>query len=107
MGGPNPDRIPLARRRGFCESVTDMAANGWDVISNCDRCGLSMRVNLRTVARMKGAGFSLWNRKVRCRRIGCTGWTGFQARAPGMNWHEPLTAPWPAGKPPKDAGNAS
>lgn len=78
-----------------------MEAQGWDLISRCDQCHLMMRVNLRVVARVKGADFSLWNQKARCRRIGCQGWTSFQARAPGMHFHAPLEAPWPAGKPPK------
>ena len=101
MGGPNPDRIPIRRRRGQCETVSQMHAQGWDVISCCDRCGLLMRVNLRLVARIKGPEFSLWNQKTRCRRIGCLGWTSFQGRAPGMDGHQALAAEWPAGRLPK------
>ena len=101
MGGPNPDRVPLMQRRGACETVAQMAAQGWDVISRCQECGLMMRVNLKVIARLKGSDFSLWNQKVRCRRIGCQGWTGFQARAPGMHYHQMLEAPWPAGRLPK------
>lgn len=33
------------------------------------------------------------------RREGCTGVVAFQAKAPGMNWHEPLDAPWPHSQP--------
>jgi hypothetical protein len=98
LGGPNPDRIPLMHRRGGCETVGQMARQGWDVISRCQDCGLMLRVNLAVIAKVKGPGFSLWNRKARCRRIGCQGWTSFQARAPGMHYHEALDAPWPKGR---------
>lgn len=103
MGSRNPDRVPLAYRRRKCESVADMAAQRWDVISHCRKCELMMAVDLRMIARVRGPNFSLWNRKSRCRRIGCGGVVEFQAKAPGMNWHEALEAPWPDGVPPRTA----
>lgn len=54
-----------------------------------------MRVNLRAVMKVAGPRLSLWNRKARCRRLGCLGFVEFQARAPGMEMHEALSAPWP------------
>jgi hypothetical protein len=87
------------QRRGHCETVSQMIKQGWDVISRCDHCGLMMQVNLRVVAVVRGGDFSLWNKKTRCRRIGCQGWTSFQARAPGMHYHQELAAPWPVGRP--------
>ena len=99
MGSRNPDRVPLSYRRRKCETVADMMAQGWDVISNCRKCGLMMTVDLRMIARVRGARFSLWNRKTRCRRVGCGGVVEFQAKAPGMNWYENLDAPWPEDKP--------
>jgi hypothetical protein len=100
MGTRNPDRVPLAYRRRRCETVADMIDQGWDVISRCRRCELLMTVDLQMIARVRGPAFSLWCRKSRCRRIGCTGVVEFQAKAPGMAWHEALEAPWPDGKPP-------
>lgn len=88
----NPARIPLAARRPVCESVDDMRRLGWDVISRCPTCGLVMRVDLSALATLRGPSFSLWNRKARCRRLGCTGHASFQARAPDMAWHDELRA---------------
>jgi hypothetical protein len=80
-------------RRDKCESVEAMGREGWDVISRCQTCGLIMQVNLSLIIRVRGPGVSLWNRKERCRRLGCTGWVEFQGRAPGMAMHETLSAP--------------
>ena len=95
MGTKSPARIPLAMRRRGCETVEQMQRAGWDVVSHCTRCGLVMRVNLRAVMKVAGPRLSLWNRKARCRRLGCLGFVEFQARAPGMEMHEALSAPWP------------
>jgi len=65
----------------------------WDVISKCAECGLLMQVDLGLIIRVSGPATVLWNRKARCRRLGCLGWVEFQARAPGMVMHEALTAP--------------
>jgi len=92
MGHRNPDRVPISYRRAKCETVEQMQRDGWDVISKCMTCGLVMQVDLGLVARVRGPGVSLWNRKDHCRRLGCTGRVEFQARAPGMGWHEALTA---------------
>jgi hypothetical protein len=80
-------------RRDKCESVEAMRREGWDVISRCQQCGLIMQVNLALIIRVRGPGVSLWNRKERCRRLGCVGWVEFQGRAPGMAMHEVLSAP--------------
>jgi hypothetical protein len=92
MGQKNADRIPLSYRRARCETVEAMRRDGWDVISKCGGCGLVMQVDLALVARISGPETSLWNRKARCRRLGCTGVVEFQARVPGVAWHEPLRA---------------
>ncbi|MET0295361.1 MAG: hypothetical protein ABW042_10130 [Phenylobacterium sp.] len=86
----NPARIPLAARRATCEGVEAMRRQGWDVISHCPACGLTMRVDLAALAILKGSDFSLWDRRARCRRIGCAGYASFQARAPDMSWHDAL-----------------
>ncbi len=98
MGHRNPDRVPISIRRQRCETVAQMQRDHWDVISHCEKCGLSMVVDLALVARVTGPETSLWNRKNRCRRIGCQGWVEFQAKAPGMVMYEPLAAPDPRGE---------
>lgn len=88
--------MPLIVRRAKCETVTEMMRQRWDVIAVCQRCGLTMEVELGTIAKVCGPGFSLWNRKARCRKVGCTGHVEFHAKAgDGMLWHEPLRAPDP------------
>jgi hypothetical protein len=101
MGRTNPDRIPIRDRRRFAETVGQMQAQGWDVIARCDHCRVLLRVDLRVVIQTRGAGFSLWNRKTRCRVVGCTGWASFLGRPPDLTTHRPLSAPWPEGRPPK------
>lgn len=93
--------MPLRVRRARCETVFDMLTQHWDVISKCRTCGLIMRVDLWAILRLRGPKTSLWNRKARCRRLGCPGVVEFQARAPGMGWHETLEAPWPEGSRPE------
>jgi hypothetical protein len=95
MSTVKPDRIPIAMRRRGCETVELMLRAGWDVIACCDTCQLIMRVSLPTLIRIKGPKFSLWNRKARCRRFGCVGFVEFRGRAPGVETHSPLNAPWP------------
>lgn len=90
MGQTNPDRVPLLARRRRCETVADMIRERWDVISVCDRCGLMMTVSLKVIAAVRGRDLSLWNQHARCRRIGCSGWVDFRAKAPGMVMHEDL-----------------
>jgi hypothetical protein len=77
-----------------------MIEQRWEVLAKCGKCELLTRVDLRVVAKVRGSTFSLWNQRSRCRRVGCMGVVSFQAKAPGMNWHEPLDAAWPDGKPP-------
>lgn len=93
MGHKNADRVPLAFRRTRCPTIGDMQRERWDVISSCQTCGLVMRVDLSAMIRLRGPSVSLWNRKARCRRVGCGGYVEFQAKAPGMSIHEPLAAP--------------
>lgn len=82
-------------RRQKCETVGAMRRERWDVLSKCQACGLLMRVDLDLIIQVRGPGVSLWNRRARCRRLGCTGWVEFQAKAPGMAMHEALTATEP------------
>jgi hypothetical protein len=71
-----------------------MRAAGWDVISYCRACHLTMRVNLKLVERISGPETVLWNRQSKCRRIGCSGTVEFQGRAPELMTHIRLFAQW-------------
>ena len=53
MGHKNPDRVPLSYRRVRCETVADMQAQGWDVVSKCRTCGLTMQVDLDLIAALE------------------------------------------------------
>jgi hypothetical protein len=77
-----------------------MIEQRWDVLAKYTKCELLTRVDLTVVARIRGPDFSLWNRRSRCRRVGCTGAVAFQAKTHDMTWHEQLDAPWPDGRPP-------
>lgn len=90
MGQRNPDRVPIAQRQHQGCDVAAMAKAGWDVLSECRRCGLIMQVDLQLIARVSGPRTSLWNRHARCRRLLCPGVVEFKAKAPGMGWHERL-----------------
>lgn len=92
MGHKNADPVPLSYPRVRCETVADMQAQGWDVISKCRKCELTMHVDLDLIAWRTGSKTSLWNRTARCRRLYCTGVVDFMAKAPGMAWHEVLRA---------------
>jgi hypothetical protein len=48
---------------------------------------------------LMGARASIWNRRPRCRRIGCNGCVEFQARFSLCGYYQALSAPWPPGKP--------
>ncbi|MGA0603511.1 hypothetical protein ACO2Q3_22580 [Caulobacter sp. KR2-114] len=90
MGQRNIDRAPIRMRYHHGRTVADMLGNRWQVISKCRTCGLIMLVNLRLVVVVSGPGVSLWNRRARCRRLGCAGVVDFQAMAPGMDGFQPL-----------------
>ena len=102
MGSQSPEDVPMSIRRRKVESVADMLREHWEVISVCRKCALTMAVDLRVIARLKGPATSLWNRHGRCRRIGCVGVVDFQAKVPGVPFHRELSAPWPEGKPPAE-----
>jgi len=95
MSHRNADRVSISERRGRCETVGQMIAQSWDVITKCPACGLVIQADLVMIARHAGATTSLWNRRPHCRRLGCTGRVEFLAKAPGMAWHEALTTPDP------------
>lgn len=105
MGAKNLDRIPIAAWRGKCETVWEMQQAGWPIISHCQKCRLSMPVDLDLVIWKLGAKASLWNRHPRCRRIGCEGRIDFQVKLPGVGYYQTLDGPWPASKLPQRTEN--
>ncbi len=92
MGRRNADRIAISNFRRAVATVADMLRERWEVISKCNSCGLMMPVNLDVIAWRSGAKTVLWNRKARCKRIGCQGWVEFQARFPGVGFYQTLTS---------------
>ena len=93
MGRRNIDRIHISAFRAAVATVSDMQRAGWEVISRCQVCGLMMPVDLDLVAWRVGAATVLWNRKARCRRLGCQGHVEFQAKMPGTALYQTLAAP--------------
>jgi hypothetical protein len=92
MGRRNIDRVPISFYRSSVATVADMQRERWDIISKCSACGLMMAVDLGVLTRLTGPQTILWNRKQRCRRIGCQGYVEFQARQPGGGLYLALRA---------------
>ena len=101
MGHRNLDRWPAEAWRGTAETVGQMRAKGWEVISYCRACHLTMRVDLALIERVSGAEVSLWNRQSPCRRLGCAGIVEFHGKPPELLQHVRLVAGWPDQKPGK------
>ena len=101
MGAANPDRVPMIRWRGGCETVQQMIDDNWIVFSHCLRCRVKQHVNLHLVKAANGADFSLWNRRPPCKVVGCDGRVRFEGKAPAMSQARELAAEWPPDKPPK------
>jgi|GEM_PF-1819197 len=94
MGHRNPDRVPLSYRRERCETVQQMICDRWEVLAVCRTCKLRLRVDLRTIAIVRGPGFSLWNRLSKCRSVMCRdSVVEFWAKAPGMTAFERIATP--------------
>jgi hypothetical protein len=92
MGRRNVDRVPINHYRAAAATVADMQRLGWEVVSKCAACGLMMPVDLDLIALRSGAKTVLWNRKARCRRLGCEGFVEFQAKQPGGGYYQALRA---------------
>lgn len=101
MGARNPDRFGPDDWRIKAETVAKMIEQGWDVMSKCPMCSLMMRVDLKLVARVSGPETSLWNKRLPCKRIGCTGLVWFMAKPPRYPTFFQMDAAWPPGRNPK------
>lgn len=76
----NPDEAPEPITRAAADTIGQMMAREWRVLSHCSRCRLQMFVDLPTLAQLRGPDFSLWNRHPVCRSIGCFGRVTFEAQ---------------------------
>lgn len=96
MGRVDPAKLPIHHWEHQFHTVADMIAAGWTVITKCETCGLMMTVDLKLVAKIAGPETVLWNRKQRCRRMGCPGHVIFMAPHPyAMNRTDRLWSPPP------------
>ena len=77
MGFRNYDRWSAEEWRRTAETVGQMRKAGWEVLSYCRACHLTMRVDLDVIVALRGPDTVLWNRQARCRRIGCGGVVDF------------------------------
>jgi hypothetical protein len=96
MGRRNYERWPPEAWRRSAKTVARMRANGWTVLAYCPACTLTIAVDLALVERIRGADFSLWNRRAPCRRLGCPGKVEFQGKPPEVVQPFPLRAAWPS-----------
>ena len=101
MGARNHDRIFISEFRPSTETVKDMFDRKWIVITKCRDCELKLYVNIVALMHYMGPDVSLWNKRRRCLKVGCEGWTTFWAQRPYRNIYEELSAPWPEGGPPR------
>lgn len=99
MGRRNLDRLHGVEWRAIADTVAEMQARRWDVVSWCPICGVTLHVNLAFVATTMGPAASLWNRQPPCRCVvagrRCAGRTRFQARPPGLANYVTLLADEP------------
>ena len=95
MGHRNYDRWPAEEWRRTAETVALMRKAGWDVISYCRTCHLTMQVDLGLIELQRGPDIVLWNRQAPCRRLGCSGTVEFQGKPPKLQRHIRLFAEWP------------
>lgn len=96
MGSKNQDRWSKEEWRASAETVGRMREEGWVVMSRCNACGLLLNADLNLTIRLKGAGFSLWNKTTPCKKVGCGGVAHFVGNPPGMgrSFQIVLTAEW-------------
>lgn len=97
MGSKNLDRWSREEWRGSAETVQRMLEQGWLVMTKCNACGLLLNADLKLIRRLKGPEFSLWNRTVPCKRVGCGGVAHFVGKPPGLGLSRQivLSAEWP------------
>lgn len=95
MGSRNLDRIDFDCFAVHAETAGDMLRLGWRIQSVCLVCGLKMDEPLENIVKLAGPDYVLWDKKGRCRRVGCHGARVFEGRPRGMNHFNRLTRPQP------------
>lgn len=95
MGFRNYDRWSPEEWRRTAETVAQMRTTGWDALSFCRTCDMTMQVDLALVERVSGPRAVLWNRQARCRRIGCGSVVEFRGKNPKSATYIRLRARWP------------
>jgi hypothetical protein len=93
MGIKHPDKIAADRWRESFETVAQMRIGRWRVVRACDVCGVRLKTPLGALERLKGPGFSLWNREPACLVEGCTGHAHYEALPPRCSLFFRLRAP--------------
>lgn len=79
--------VPI--RPDYVRSVGALIAAGVEVRASCTLCAGWRVVDLAAIAATRGADFSLWNKRARCRLTpGCAGVNRFRFNARGRS--EPL-----------------
>ncbi len=82
MSTKKPERIPFQHFHFQSRMVGLMIENGWTVISQCEKCQLQTTVDLDLIVTVKGPQVTLWNRRQRCKKVGCSGWVYFLGKHP-------------------------
>jgi hypothetical protein len=67
-------------------TIAAMIEHGFSSYAYCPACRLYREVDLNKLMATKGPAYSLWNRRCRCKKPGCTGWVRFKV---GPGWHTP------------------
>ncbi len=95
MGARNPDRIHFAAYADVSPTIGKMLAARWNVRAKCDTCGLTMKVRLGDMVKLRGPEFRLWGKKTFCRDLACVqGQMTFWASPPGSGQWNQLRAEW-------------
>lgn len=89
-----PDTFSASELHAACPTVGAMEKRNWDVISECLKCGLRLQVNLKVVIAIKGPGFSLFDRRTRCKKLGCGGTAIFAIKVPRGSFHQRIDNPF-------------
>ena len=92
MGRKNLDRYTEDDWRAASRSVEQILINGWPVYADCPVCELRIQADLKRIAQVRGAHYSLWGADAACRRVGCIGRVQFVLRPRGAIGEFVMTA---------------
>jgi hypothetical protein len=88
MGHINPDRMTLPPSPVTALTLAEMRVARWELRAACNRCRVTLRVNLDVMIRAYGPDAVWWGRKPRCPGFECDrGVLTYSARAiRGGSW---------------------